>query len=275
MLKGIIVAHDNSELAREGFAYALMLAKALGVPVIGLRVIEPVTDLPVMPDPAAGIVGVLAEPWDRQRFIEQDREQAQQDLSELAEFARQAGVEFHPKVIEGPLLDSLRQAADPTDLLIVGMKGRFAPAGLGTSTRTLVVDGPCPVMVVSGPLREFNRFLVAFDASAQSRRAVPWAVDAAEMARWPLTIAALEGDQISLDDSLQLAQELAPDATVIHWGEPGETEAEQIEHTIEHTRTALLVMGAYRHSRIHQFLFGGSTTARVLSRAQAPVVLVH
>jgi len=274
MLKSIIVAHDNSELAREGFAYALMLARAASVPVVGLRVIEPVTDLPVMPDPAAGIVGVLAEPWDRQRFIEEDREQAQRDLSELTRFASEAEVEFHPRIMEGPLVDSLRQAADPTDLLVVGMKGRFAAQGFGSCTQELVTHGPCPVMVVSGPLREFNRFLAVHDGSAPSRRAIEWARAAAEHADWPLSIAAVATDELSLDESLAQAQELAPDASVVHWGPEDVSEAEQIEQTIEHTRTALLVLGGYHHSWLHR-LFFGSTTGHVLAHAEAPVVLVH
>ena len=41
MIKRIIIAYDGSDLAREAFAFGVMIAEAANVEVVGMHAIEP------------------------------------------------------------------------------------------------------------------------------------------------------------------------------------------------------------------------------------------
>lgn len=274
MVKRIIVAYDGSGLAREAFAYAIRLAQVSDLPIVALRAIEPAVVPPVLPDPAIGVGDVLVDPWAAQEAMKAERQRAMTELPELSNFARKAGVAFQPKVVESPLLDALRELADPTDLIAVGLKGRFAGNRLGSAAATLVQKGPCPVLFASGPLRDLSRVLCVFDATGPSLHAMKWAKELSEQTGWPLTVLAVTTSSLPLDESLERAQKLAPEAQVIHYGPEGQSEAEQIETACEHTRTALVVMGSAKESWAHRLLFG-STSLSVMSAVKSPVVLVH
>ncbi|MBX3363478.1 MAG: universal stress protein [Phycisphaeraceae bacterium] len=274
MVKRVIVAYDGSALAREAFAYAVRIAQTTGIPILALRALEPTAIPPVLPDPAIGVGDVLVDPWVAEESLKAERERALIELPELSNFAQQAGVAFEPRVVESPLLDALRELADPTDLIAVGLKGRFAGNRLGSAASTLVQKGPCPVLFASGVLRDLGRVLCVFDATGPSLHAVKWSKEFAEQTGWPLTVLAVSTASLPLDASLARAQELAPQAQVIHYGPEGQSEAQQIETAAAHTRTALLVMGSSKESWAHRLLFG-STSLSVMSAVNAPVVLVY
>lgn len=278
MLDRIIVAFDGSDLSREAFAYSKMLAEASGAQILALHVLEP-TPPPVMgeslapydPGPAMGEYWAEA---DAQR--EEETAWAQRELAEMQSLCEKWNVRCEKQIVNGRLIPTLVDIAQANDLIAIGMKGRFARGGLGSTTKSLVYKSPCPVMVVSGSLRPVNRALGVFDGTSVSKRAVAFAKDLSEQANWPLTLLAVGGEYLPLDDALDRAQRLAPEAQVLTYGPEGKSEADQIEQAASHAGYGLLIMGAYPDSWLHQLLFGfGGTTAHVLSHVGAPVVLVH
>ncbi len=285
MLSRIIVAYDGSSLAREAFAFAVMIAGAArqaeggavgGVPVVGVRAIEPT---PLAPLAGAGIavdpyMGIPAPVIPTAEEIEAERADAAREFEELAAYAIKHGVRFEAQVVDGALSEVLTDLAMPNDLVAVGQFGRFRRSGFGSAMRDLLEHGPCPLLVVAGELRPINRVLAAFDGSGASKHAVKWASELSQQTGWPLNVLAVSSPDLELDAALERAQACAPDAQVIHFGPDGQSEAEQIEQAAEHARYALLVMGAYTDSWLHQFFFGG-TTGRVLRTVQAPIVLVR
>ncbi len=277
MIKSILVAYDGSEQAREAFAYAIMLAEHADVEVVGLYAMEPSPPPIAVADPVVGfdpafIISAQSEDPEEKR---KERERAEKSLAELRSFAVDAGVDSRSVIQDGRLLDVLIDQADPTDLIAIGAKGRFASAGIGSTTKSLALRGPCPVLVVASELRVVNRVLAVYDGSSQSKRAVKWGMGLAEQTKWPLTCLAVSSSELSLDDALQQAQELAPEAQVVHYGpNDHDSESAQIEEAASHATHAVLVMGAYPDSWLHQLVFGGPT-ANVLRRIEAPVVLVH
>lgn len=273
MVKRIIVAYDGSELGREAFAYGLVLAQRTGAPVVGFRAIEPAAAAGVVPDPAIGVGDVLIDPRVIEEALEAERARAAREMPELAGFARQAGVAYSVQVVEGSLVEGLREFADPTDLVCVGLKGRFAANRIGSSALALVNKGPCPVLFASGPMRDIGRVLCAFDGSGASRRAVEWSRDLAPRANWPLTVLAVAGKDMTLEEALAEGQRLAPEAMVVHYGPEGKGEAAQVEEAARHASAALVVMGSTPDSWLRR-LFFGSAALHVLATVKAPVVLM-
>jgi len=273
MPERVIVGFDGSELSREAFAYGVMLAEAVGARLLVVHAVEPAPP-PVVCDPAMGFdVGPAVAAIDS--MAEEERSWAQGELASLASYCASRRVACETRVEFGRLTPLLTEMASATDLIAVGQKGRFRRAGIGSTTRSLVERSPCPVMVVSGPMRPLVRVLAVYDGSSPSKKAVPWAGAVAERAGWPLSVLAAAGDHHTLDEALARAAEAAPGAQVISLSaEEQRDEARLIAHAVEKAGYALVVMGAFAHSRLHDLIFG-STTDRVLGAVKAPIVLVH
>jgi nucleotide-binding universal stress UspA family protein len=129
------------------------------------------------------------------------------------------------------------------------------------------------VLVASGPVQPINRVLAAYDGTDVASRAAVFARDLARGMGWPLTILALPRAKFTLDQALQWAQTIAPEAQVIAEAEGG-GEAAVIERVVHKDPHALLVMGAYADSWFKD-LFTGSTTSHVLTHLKSPIILVH
>ncbi|MFI4898607.1 MAG: universal stress protein [Phycisphaerales bacterium JB059] len=268
MIERLVVAYDGSDLGREAFAYALELARSARVPVVAVCVLEPATSPMILAEPSAATASLDApDP----AFT---HDEASALLNELAAFAGRAGVELETRIERGEVIDRIARLASPGDLVAVGAKGRFASGGFGSATRALVERGPCPVLVAGGPLRDLSRVLAVYDWSRPARRAVEWARGVAKQTGWPLTVLAVASDDASIDGVLQKAQDLAPEANVFSYAHEGASKAAQIEAAGAHTTHSVIAMGAYADSWLHRLVFG-ETTASVLRRLDAPLVLVR
>ena len=278
MAARIIVAYDGSALSQEAFAYSVTLAKAIGASIVGAHVLEPLPP-PIIAEGMAGIdaTPAMAEFDDAARQdVEKEQTRFEREFEKLGEQCAAESIPFESRVDVGLLVPALVEMAGAEDLIAVGMKGRFARAGLGSSARSLMKKAPCPVLIASGPRRPIRRVLSVFDGSSVSKKAIAKAKELSEQAGWPLTILATEGGDTELSQAIERAQELAPDAKIVSSGVDGATEAEQIEQAAAQADDAIVVMGAYSDSWLHQLISGfGGATARVLARVGAPVVMVH
>lgn len=273
MTNRVLVAFDGSDLSREAFAYALMLAAPAGLEVVGVHVLEPAPPPLIAGDPS------LVDPTplikEQEREAEAEKGWVESEFDEMSGQCASRGVPFSSVIERGPLVDRLVDIARATDLIAVGRKGRFARAGVGSTTAALISSAPCPVMIVSGPMRPVNRVLVVSDGSRVSKCAVGKAAEFAGATGWPMTVLAAAGGGDTLDEALARAQELAPDAQVISFSEEEQRdEAALIAHAAGADHFALLFMGAYKESWLHRLLFGG-TTEQALAALGSPVVLVR
>lgn len=284
MIKRFVVAYDGSTFAREAFAYALMLAKQLGAstgsppPIHAVHVLEPSIDAALLADPTI-ITDPLMPPVLLSPEVLPDepsqRAEAERLLEELDDSCDSAGVPFTQSIQRGALIDTLIGIARPSDVLALGLKGRFRRAGIGSTTRSLVTHSPCPVLVVSGSLSPINRVLAPYDGTVPSTRATIFARELAKQAAWPLTILAVPRDELSLEEAIEWSQQLAADANVITLSRALGSEAELIERTAGADPYALLVMGAYADGWFKDlFAAGGGTTSHVLTHLKAPIILV-
>lgn len=276
MVKRFLVAYDGSPLSREAFAYAAMLAKKVGGAVHTVHVLEPSIDAALLADPTIMadpmMPPVILSPADLPDEAE-ERKKAASMLEELEDMCDDMEISCTSSVERGTLHDVLISQALATDVIAVGLKGRFRRSGVGSTTRALVTTAPCPVLVVSGPLSPINRVLTPYDGTVPSTRATMFARDLAKQAGWPLSILAVPRDDLTLEEAIDWSQQLAKDAQVMTLSRALGSEAELIERTAGADPYALLVMGAYADSWFRD-LIAGSTTSHVLSHLKAPMILV-
>lgn len=273
MLERIVIGYDGSELAREAFTYALTLAKATGCAIEVIHALEP-TPPPVVIDPAMGFDAGPAMASMREA-TEEERQWAVEALADLKRQGEALGVTITTRIDTGRLVPLLCDTAGAGDLIAVGHKGRFHSGGVGSSTRSLVEHAPCPVLIVSAPARPIVRVITIFNATAPSKKALRFGDSIAQSTNWPHQVLAIEGPAMTMEESARRAAELAPGATVSPMSEKKLHEHDTLsEHAVATDGYALVVMGAFAQSRLHDLIFGG-TTAKYLKAVAAPIALVH
>lgn len=272
VIDSFLVAFDGSELSRAAFAHAVMLSQAAGTRVRALHAIEPGADV-LLADPALAMDPALTTSVPAAPPAEQ-RRWAQVELSELKTFCDEADIEFEPIIVEDMLLDALRDAAGPRDVVTVGRAGRFRSAGVGSMTKALVCQSGLPVMVVNGPVRPVNRVLVAYDGSGVALHALRFAETLARQAGWPITAVAVSRGAVTADAAAEQLAALSPGIQIMPTSLGKGKEAAQIAEFAEADEFGLLVMGAYADSIAHEIFFG-STTSSVLHKVTSPAILVR
>lgn len=178
----------------------------------------------------------------------------------------------------GDLLESLQELENETRLLVIGRQGESS-AGLsqhvGSQLESVIRIMHRPVLVTPADFKKPESAMLAFDGSATTRKGVEMLAASPLLKGLPIHVV-MVGD-LTDESSAQLnwAQNvfLSAGFTVHAEIRSGEVEptlhAYQKEHGID-----LLVMGAYGHSRIRQFLVG-STTTSVLRTTTGPLLLLR
>lgn len=278
MINRIVVAFDGSELSREAFAHAAMLAERSDskISVLAVHLIEPTPPPAMMGEAVAAFdpspVLAQVEVMDRRERAE-EKSWAEREFATLAEHCSRRGVRFKSHVESGRVIGWLLSNCGESDLIALGMKGRFARAGIGSATKSLVKNAPCPVLVVGRPVRNFDRIVAVFDGSNSSRRAMHWAESLAIDLGIRYRLFVTSSDAASIEQTRREAEGLVASADILDYEPVKGNEAEQIEHFAQKAGRDLLVLGAYPDAWLHQLLFGGMT-AHVVTHVSAPLILV-
>lgn len=277
MIERFVVAYDGSEQAGSAFEVALRMARATGRPLHGRRVIEPSAPVigPSDPigvlDPAPAPAVVVSAEEMREEHERAEREGAAA-LARLGAACAKEGVAYSSSMHDGPLVETLVDVASATDVLVVGKKGRFARGGVGSGTRALIRQAPCAVLVVSGAWEPSRTVVVAFDGTTESKRALSAAREIARGAGWGLTVIASSKEK-NAEETRAWASGFAPEAERVEVVENGKrVETAAMERA--GGAGALVAMGAYHESFVHDLLLG-SPAGGAVERASVPVLLAH
>ncbi|MBR0758975.1 universal stress protein [Bradyrhizobium japonicum] len=125
---------------------------------------------------------------------------------------------------------------------------------------------------------ELNRVIVAWDFSRAAARAISDAIPILEKAREVFILTVTNEKAISSRrSSSELAKNLSRhgiDVVVEEVDAAGRAIGDVLASQIASRRADLLVMGAYGHSRLREFILGGATRS-VLTRPPIPVLFSH
>lgn len=164
----------------------------------------------------------------------------------------------------GSFLETVTELEAGADLVVIGKRGEsadFAKLHLGSQLERVVRASALPVLVASRAFKPIETVVIAFDGSPSARRAVErvGVRPAFEGLRHQVLM-------VGPDDAEHRRQlDWAQDALAKH-GEAAEFVLRQgaVDKVIsEHVRDSgadLLVMGAYGHSRLREFIVGSTTT---------------
>jgi nucleotide-binding universal stress UspA family protein len=99
------------------------------------------------------------------------------------------------KLLRGLPAEAITRSAkrERADLLVMGSRGvtEFQPMLLGSVSRKVLLQAPCPVLLVKKPARALKRIVVGTDGSIESWKAVAWLQQLPETIRPTVTVASV------------------------------------------------------------------------------------
>ncbi len=200
-------------------------------------------------------------------------------LQSSQEYLRDWGVkEVETMQRHGQLVETAQELSPQIRIMIMGKKGETHIQDhdlIGSNIENVIRTLANPIMVVQPGFQAPTRFLFAYDASPTAKKVLEL------IANSPL-LKGLECDLVMVAEQTdeherQLAQAkqvlkstgIKVEARLLQ----GEAVSEICKYVTE-KGSNLIVMGAYGHSRIRQFIVG-STTTGILKTTQASVLLLR
>lgn len=178
----------------------------------------------------------------------------------------------------GELVDTLIEFEHDIRLLVIGRQGEHGDSAgehIGSHLENVVRTLHRPILVIPADYTEPRRILVAFDGSATTRKAIEKVATSPLFRGLPCHVVMVGADKPEAHEQLEWAR-----ATLAKAGFEVTTSlrAGQVEDVLcgyrEEYAIDLIVMGAYGHSRIREFLVG-STTTHLLRKSTVPLLLLR
>ncbi len=276
MIKRILVPTDGSEASRTGMLYALKLAAQHRAAVTGLHVVDvKLLEGPFLRDVSAslGTAPYVNYQGNITALLEARGRSA---LEEMERLCAEAGISCETHLATGIVSRTIAEYGELADLIVMGRSGEHSPwlEGLAGSTAQAVVRrASTPVLVTGVDTPGGGPLVVGYDGSAHSRKALRVGADTAREWGVPLHLltAGLEADALQQEARSYLQPH--GDLNVEYVTRAGDAGEEMTSYAGE-SGAALVVMGAFGHSKLRHMVVG-STTAYMLNHAPCPLLLLH
>ncbi len=280
MYQNILLCTDGSPAADAAADHAIWFAKKLKARLRALYV----TDIRLLEGPwisdFSGAIG--AQPYSAllPQLQQIQREKATTVLAAVETRCREGGVACETAYDTGSLAQIILENEGKADMIVLGQHGEHAAwlgGALGSSVERVVRASAKPCLVTPDKFRQIQRVLIAYDGSEESSKALRAGIALAPAlgAKVTITTVAALGAEDDASEALRKARQQAIEAGVTAGVETlhGDPET-QILELKESVGADLIVMGAYGHTRIREFILG-STTSHVLRKSDVPVLLVR
>jgi nucleotide-binding universal stress UspA family protein len=178
----------------------------------------------------------------------------------------------------GELVDTLIEFESDIRLLVMGRQGEQGDSAgehIGSHLENVVRTLHRPILVIPADYTEPRSILVAFDGSATTRKAVEMVAASPLFRGLPCHVVMVGVDKAESRAQLNWARTTLEQAGFEVTASLRSGQVEDVlcgyheEHAID-----LIVMGAYGHSRIREFLVG-STTTHLLRKSTVPLLLLR
>lgn len=273
MNKKVMACIDASPYAQAVCDYAVWAAKKLDAAMSVVHILDKAQHTQT-PD-LSGSIGLGSQELLLQQLAELDEkhsklalERGRAILDAAKARAEQACVSaVDERLRHGPLVEALTELEDETRLLVLGKRG-FSSADahghMGLHVERVIRSLHKPILLTQQRYTEPKRIMLAYDGSETAHKGLQMLAASPLGRGLPVHLvmagADVEAAQSQMASAAQILREAGFDTkTAIVAGEP-ETVLHQYqqEHVID-----LMVMGAYGHSRIRQFIVGSTTTAMI------------
>jgi nucleotide-binding universal stress UspA family protein len=287
MIKTILVPATGNQTDDAVFTSALTAARAFNAHLGFLHVrVDAAAMVAAMATDGSGAVTVsgLVERIEEEATRREDT--ARQLFQRFCERERLA-IEDTPAGQQSPTAQWLRQTGDEAywvreygraaDLLVIGRPADDQGVSIDTIEAALVGTGRPVLIVPAAPLVSLpETMVIAWKAAPEAARAVTAAMPLLSKAKQILIVTVAEEEGLSDEEGARLMTALGwhgLNASTRHL-RPDRLGAADTLLAAAAEQSALVVMGAYGHSRLREWIFGGFTE-HVLRGAAVPVLMMH
>lgn len=277
-MEKIVACVDGATYTESVCDYASWSAQRLQVPLEFLHVLM---RMPEHRLDASGSIGLGAQEALLAELSQLDERRsilAREHGRRILQAVRDRAVEFGIADVDvrqghDDLIDTLLDLQDDTRLFVMGQhdeahkpKRFLLDHNLESAIRAL----NRPILVAGAEFCTPSHFMIAFDGSATGRKMVERVASSPLLRGLECSVVMAGGEATAL----QWAQDVLAQASfevkaTLLQGDPVET----LLNYAEHASIDMLVMGAYGHSRIREWVVGSTTTA-ILRRANRPIFIL-
>jgi len=282
-IPNILACTDGSIYAPSVYQHAAWAAVRIEAAVHVLHMLNPHHEDPVKTD-LSGSIGFDARKHLLEEIVELEAAQAklaikrgEAILDDARAQLKASGVgEIMAEQKHGKLSDSILAYQKDAELVVLGKRGNnadFEKGHLGTNLERVIRSCEHPVLVASREFKPLRNFIIAFDGGKSARKAVDYVAQSPLLKGMHAYLLYVGSGNAKVEAALaEAAAKLrAAGYEVMIEQRTGEPE-KVIEDVVAQDHIDLLVMGAYGHSPIRQFIVGSTTTAMIRS-VKLPVLL--
>jgi nucleotide-binding universal stress UspA family protein len=280
----VVACIDGSEAALAVCDYSAWASQRMGAPLMLLHVLD-AEKYPARTD-MSGSIGLGSREQLQEELVSLDQERSKLALKHghvlLDEAEKRVLADGMDKAVKrqrhDDLAGSLVELEADSQLFVMGLHGESSAAAgrhVGSQLETVIRSVHRPILMVPDEYVQPRSAMLAFDGSATAFRSIELLSATPVFRGMPLHLVLVGADTAEHQEQLKRAKRLLSEqGSEIHLAiRKGDVEqtlhAYQEEHNID-----ILIMGAYGHSRIRQFLVG-STTTRMLETAKKPLVILR
>lgn len=264
--------------------YSAWAAKQLAAPVMLLHVLDELKSAPVTE--LSGNIGLGTREHLLEQLADLDAQRAKVALEhghvmlQLAEDKlRKLGVaEVVQRQRHGELAQNLLALEGDVRLAVLGLHGEASANTLqqvGSQLETVIRTVHRPLLLTPDTYSEPGSAMLAFDGSKTTQKGVEMLAQSPLFKGMPIHVVMVDADTANNWDKLKWAEQALQAAghEVIVALRAGDVKATLHQYQTEHN-IDLMVMGAFGHSRIRQFLVG-STTMAMLKESRTPTLVLR
>lgn len=285
MLKSVLVAYDGSDAARAAIEHACHLASLFAGKIYITHVVELPSAIPIATAIIPGSMEMMTPLPTAATSVEiekETRQLKQQGLAYLEEASRVAarwGLNFEVRCEVGFAYDMIRAQAESVDLLALGKYGAAREqASVGRLAEPIARHVPEPVLLASPDFARPAELILIFNGGEKSHRALTLGAEIATQARIPLTLVTLSdtaGENARLSDC---AERYLHDHNA-EFSHEALTSRDGIDvalkRRLKQNPTALVIMGAFRGTRLMEWLTGDATLSIIRDLPNPIIVCSH
>lgn len=204
-------------------------------------------------------------------------EQGRVILAEAEKRLHAAGIaEVTTRLRHGALVDNVQDLEEDCRLVVIGKRGEhadFASLHLGSSVEKVARASTLPVLVASRAFKPIEKLAIAFDGGASSRKALEFILANPQFSGFACHVVIAGPSDAKHAKHVEWVRGRLAEWGGTHVIESREGAADAVLSAyVKEANIDLLVMGAYGHSPIRQFIVG-STTTEMMRACQIPVLL--
>jgi len=282
-MKNILACTDGSLYAPSVYQHAAWAAQKLEASIHVLHMLNPHHEKPVTTD-FSGSIGFGAKSSLLEELVQLEATRAkiaqkrgQAIITHAQQSIQAAGIEsVFADQKHGKLSEEITEYERDADLVLLGKRGNnadFETGHLGSNLERVIRSCQHPVLVAARAFTPIKSFALAYDGSESAQKAVDYAAASPLLQGTQCHLLYVGPAEAEIESSLATAAAklIAAGLEVKLQQRSGEPQ-EVILEFVTQQKIDLLVMGAYGHSQIRQFIVG-STTSALIRQVQISVLL--